>query len=179
MTAHSGSVDDREPHDGCVRRRRLCNRCPVRPHGASGRVGHRRHRVRSSAASSNQLRNRTARSSGALIQIMQGAERREIRRLRRNGIVRDLRTNPGTRDGSSVDGTDSRRGRRRISTSSSDTKIAVELFPTPPTNSSGATATGRCNDGSWTWATSRADACVNSGGLAYGVCPGPLCKSGM
>jgi hypothetical protein len=59
-----------------------------------------------------------------------------------------------------------------------DTKLAVELFPTPPTNASGA-ATGRCNDGSWTWATSRGEACVNNGGLAYGVCPGPLCKSGM
>src|SRR5262245_60644072 len=32
-----------------------------------------------------------------------------------------------------------------------DTKIAVELFPEPPTNSSGTTATGRCNDGGWTW----------------------------
>lgn len=60
-----------------------------------------------------------------------------------------------------------------------DTKLAVELFPTPATNSSGAVATGRCNDGGWTWATSRADACVNNGGLAYGVCPGPLCKTGM
>src|SRR5262245_50128813 len=59
-----------------------------------------------------------------------------------------------------------------------DTKLAVELFPTPPTNASG-TATGRCNDGSWTWTTSRGDACVNNGGLAYGVCPGPLCKSGL
>jgi hypothetical protein len=59
-----------------------------------------------------------------------------------------------------------------------DTKLAVELFPTPPTNGSGA-ATGRCNDGSWTWSTSRSDACVNNGGLAYGVCPGPLCKSGL
>jgi carboxypeptidase family protein len=61
----------------------------------------------------------------------------------------------------------------------SDTKIAVELFPAPPANSSGATATGRCNDGSWTWSSSRTDACVNNGGLAYGVCPGPLCKTGI
>jgi hypothetical protein len=59
----------------------------------------------------------------------------------------------------------------------SDVKIAVELFPTPPTNASGATATGRCNDGGWTWSSSRADACVNNSGLAYGVCPGPFCKS--
>jgi hypothetical protein len=59
----------------------------------------------------------------------------------------------------------------------SDIKIAVELFPTPPTNAAGATATGRCNDGSWTWSSSRADACVNNSGLAYGVCPGPFCKS--
>ena len=60
-----------------------------------------------------------------------------------------------------------------------DTKLAIELFPTPATNPSGATATGRCNDGSWTWSTSRADACASNGGLAYGVCPGPLCKTGM
>ena len=38
-----------------------------------------------------------------------------------------------------------------------DTKLAVELFPAPPTNASGA-ATGRCNDGSWTWSTSHSDA---------------------
>lgn len=60
-----------------------------------------------------------------------------------------------------------------------DTKLAVELFVAPPVNASGATATGRCNDNSWTWSTSRADACVNNQGLAYGVCPGALCKSGM
>jgi hypothetical protein len=59
-----------------------------------------------------------------------------------------------------------------------DTKIAVELFPAPPANSSGASATGRCNDGGWTWATSQGEACMNDGGLAYGVCPGPFCKSG-
>jgi len=60
-----------------------------------------------------------------------------------------------------------------------DTKLGIELFPTPATSSGGTAATGRCNDGTWTWATSRADACVNNGGLAYGVCPGPLCKSGI
>jgi hypothetical protein len=59
----------------------------------------------------------------------------------------------------------------------SDTKIAIELFPMPPTNASGASATGRCNDGSWTWASSYGAACLNNGGLAYGVCPGPLCKA--
>ena len=61
----------------------------------------------------------------------------------------------------------------------SDNKLAIELFPTPPTNSSGASATGRCNDGGWTWSTSLADACANNGGIAYGVCPGRLCKSGV
>ena len=58
----------------------------------------------------------------------------------------------------------------------SDTKLAIELFPTPPVNTSGVPATGRCNDGGWTWSSSRADACTSNGGLAYGVCPGPLCK---
>jgi len=61
----------------------------------------------------------------------------------------------------------------------SDTKLAIELFPAAPMSSSGAAATGRCNDGTWTWSSSRADACVNNGGLAYGVCPGPLCKSAL
>jgi hypothetical protein len=67
-----------------------------------------------------------------------------------------------TKDGISLDG---------------DKKIAVELFAEPPTDASGATATGRCNDGSWTWALIVAAACRDNGGLAYGVCPGPLCKS--
>lgn len=67
-----------------------------------------------------------------------------------------------TRDGISLDG---------------DRKVAVELFVEPPTDASGATATGRCNDGSWTWAPIIAAACTNNGGLAYGVCPGPLCKA--
>jgi Carboxypeptidase regulatory-like domain len=59
----------------------------------------------------------------------------------------------------------------------SDAKIEAELFAAPPSDGNGATATGRCNDGSWTWAATREEACVNTGGLAYGVCPGPLCKS--
>jgi hypothetical protein len=56
-------------------------------------------------------------------------------------------------------------------------KIGVELFVEPPVNDSGASATGRCNDGSWTWAQILGAACTRNGGLAYGVCPGPLCKS--
>lgn len=67
-----------------------------------------------------------------------------------------------TKDGISLDG---------------DKKIAVELLVEPPTDANGVTATGRCNDGSWTWAPIIAAACTNNGGLAYGVCPGPLCKS--
>jgi hypothetical protein len=51
----------------------------------------------------------------------------------------------------------------------------VTLFPVPPTDDSGATATARCNDGSWSWAATRGEACTANGGVAYGVCPGPLC----
>jgi hypothetical protein len=58
-----------------------------------------------------------------------------------------------------------------------DRKVAVELFVEPPRDAGGVAATGRCNDGSWTWAPIVAAACTNNGGLAYGVCPGPLCKS--
>jgi Carboxypeptidase regulatory-like domain/Bacterial Ig-like domain (group 2) len=56
-----------------------------------------------------------------------------------------------------------------------DVQLSPTVFPSPPKNSDGATATARCNDGSWSWAQTRADACVANGGIAYGVCPGPLC----
>lgn len=58
-----------------------------------------------------------------------------------------------------------------------DQKIGVELFILPPTDANGVSATGRCNDGSWTWALVSGAACTRNGGLAYGVCPGALCKS--
>jgi len=56
-----------------------------------------------------------------------------------------------------------------------DKQIEVVMYPTPPTNSAGETATGRCKDSTWTWSTSIPNACSNNGGLQYGVCPGPLC----
>jgi hypothetical protein len=57
-----------------------------------------------------------------------------------------------------------------------DRSLDVAFFPTPPANASGATATARCNDGTWSWAPTRTDACTATGGVAYGVCPGPLCN---
>jgi len=54
-------------------------------------------------------------------------------------------------------------------------QIEVVMFPNPPVNSAGETATGRCRDSSWTWETSPVTACSARGGLAYGVCPGPMC----
>jgi hypothetical protein len=56
-----------------------------------------------------------------------------------------------------------------------DRELEVVLFPTPPKNDSGATATARCMDKSWSWAQTRADACTANGGVAYVVCPGPMC----
>ena len=56
-----------------------------------------------------------------------------------------------------------------------DVQLPATLYPTPPKNAAGVTATARCNDGSWSWATTRADACVANGGIAYTVCPGALC----
>jgi len=58
-----------------------------------------------------------------------------------------------------------------------DLQLAITLYPTPPANSSGALATARCNDKSWSWAQTRAEACALNGGIAYPVCPGPLCGS--
>jgi hypothetical protein len=54
-------------------------------------------------------------------------------------------------------------------------QLDITLYPDPPTNAAGAPATARCLDGSWSWATTRAEACVANGGFAYGVCPGLLC----
>ena len=50
------------------------------------------------------------------------------------------------------------------------------MVPIPPDDPKGVTATARCQDGSWSWARSRAEACQANGGIAYLVCPGPLCR---
>jgi hypothetical protein len=58
-----------------------------------------------------------------------------------------------------------------------DMTLQIGLYPTPPTDASGATATARCKDGTWSWATTVADACAANGGIMYGVCPGALCAA--
>jgi hypothetical protein len=58
-----------------------------------------------------------------------------------------------------------------------DRQIDIVMYPTPPNDNTGATATARCNDGSWSWAQTRAAACTANGGVAYTVCPGPICDS--
>jgi hypothetical protein len=58
-----------------------------------------------------------------------------------------------------------------------NTGIFVWLYPTPPADANGASATARCNDGSWTWAGSRDQACTGHGGISYDVCPGALCET--
>jgi len=58
-----------------------------------------------------------------------------------------------------------------------DQDVSVILYPTPPKDASGAFATARCNDASWSWAMTRPEACTQNGGIAYTVCPGPLCQT--
>ena len=53
--------------------------------------------------------------------------------------------------------------------------INPTLFPKPPTDGTGAAATAQCNDATWIWAQSPNGACALHGGVAWGVCPGPLC----
>jgi len=55
-----------------------------------------------------------------------------------------------------------------------NTNVELWLFPIPPVNAGGASATARCEDGTWSWATTL-PACDKQGGVAYPVCPGPLC----
>jgi hypothetical protein len=58
-----------------------------------------------------------------------------------------------------------------------DMSLDVVLYPMPPTNAAGETATARCNDGSWSWAHTVGEACTANGGIMYGVCPGILCAA--
>jgi hypothetical protein len=60
---------------------------------------------------------------------------------------------------------------------SADTQADVFVAPTPPKDANGNTATARCADRSWSWATTRADACTANGGIEYPVCPGVLCPA--
>ncbi len=61
-------------------------------------------------------------------------------------------------------------------TLSGDRKEDAWLSPTPPKDRTGATATARCKDGTWTWSQDKNDACGANGGIAYFVCPGPFCN---
>lgn len=58
-----------------------------------------------------------------------------------------------------------------------NTRIDPVLYPTPPVNELGLRATGQCNDTTWTYSLDMARVCNAHGGLAWGVCPGPLCET--
>ena len=53
-----------------------------------------------------------------------------------------------------------------------DTRADFPLQPVPPPG-----ATARCKDRTWSFTTDRSAACARNGGVAYVVCPGPLCQS--
>ncbi len=52
----------------------------------------------------------------------------------------------------------------------------ITMYLNPPRNVAGSIATARCADGTWSWAQTRARACTENGGIAYGQCPGPICE---
>jgi hypothetical protein len=58
-----------------------------------------------------------------------------------------------------------------------DMQMLVVMYPMAPVDASGATATVRCKDGTWSWAATLAEACTANGGILYGVCPGALCNA--
>ena len=64
-------------------------------------------------------------------------------------------------------------------TVSGNTLADVFITPTPPKDANGNTATARCSDKSWSWAQTRAEACVSNGGIEYPVCPGVLCPANV
>jgi hypothetical protein len=52
----------------------------------------------------------------------------------------------------------------------------ITMYLNPPRDTAGSIATARCADGTWSWAQTRARACTENGGVAYGQCPGPICE---
>jgi hypothetical protein len=58
-----------------------------------------------------------------------------------------------------------------------DQNIDATLFPVPPVNASGERATAQCNDATWTWSQTTDRICFGHGGVAWGVCPGPICDA--
>jgi hypothetical protein len=114
---------------------------------------------------------------GATVTITEGPNRGRTATTDTSGVFGFPRVSPGTlrfevrKDGYELWTSPS------LAIDSPNLSHDATLLPVPPKNESGASATARCMDGSWTWATTRADACPPSGGIAYGVCPGPLCGS--
>ena len=60
-----------------------------------------------------------------------------------------------------------------------DMQMDIGIYPTPPTDASGARPTVRCQDGTWSWTQTVANACTGHGGVLYGVCPGMLCSASV
>jgi hypothetical protein len=58
-----------------------------------------------------------------------------------------------------------------------DEDVDVWMFAAVPLNAGGTAATARCGDGTWSWDSTYPDACVSHNGVAYPVCPGPLCSA--
>lgn len=52
-----------------------------------------------------------------------------------------------------------------------DKRLDLLMYDTPPPG-----ATARCRDKKWSYATDARQACARDGGVAYAVCPGPLCS---
>lgn len=58
-----------------------------------------------------------------------------------------------------------------------DQEFDPTLYPTPPRDATGASATAQCKDGTWSWTSTFVGACAANGGVAWGVCPGPICEA--
>ena len=50
-----------------------------------------------------------------------------------------------------------------------DVQLPIVLYPVPPVNGAGVTATARCGDGTWSFTPNRAEACTNQGGWCRGL----------
>lgn len=58
-----------------------------------------------------------------------------------------------------------------------DATVDATVYPTPPKNADGISATARCNDGTWSWSIVKNEVCSANGGVAYFVCPGAACST--
>jgi hypothetical protein len=113
--------------------------------------------------------------AGARVEIMDGPDKGKSTVADSTGTYRLSGLSSGVLVlGASLDGYQNWEGGLTLS---SDRQQDAWLTPKPPKDATGAPATARCEDGTWSWSQDVSAVCAANGGIAYVVCPGLLCRT--